>query len=688
MNRQFGIMMRVLLTAILLLSFVGCGSNDDTQPLRIGAKGFTEQRILAEMAAQLIRAEPKDYPVGPIVSCPDTFSAQRMIVTGQVDVMLEYTGTWWLFNKGPVPKDLDDEELFQRIKRESEVLGYRWLNPLGFENRYRLLVTAERAAALGLETIGDLRKLDRPIRVSCPPESVRRPIDGLYAMALAYDLKLDRDRILLEDDVNERVHDLLDGRVDVMTGYSTDGAIDRLGLTVLEDDQHFFPSYQAAFIVREDVPGEVGTYLSTILGRLRGHLNESVMRRLNDDVETRNMDPAEVARQFLLDEELIQNPDDVPLKRLPKLVIAQAEADALSSLSQLASETIGTAFPDRVIELRELPDRDPFEEVLNNQARVALVGAERFFRIRPGRPTERREQLRALTVIGNRLVHVIRRSNESGSSVPDPLSGRVGLSPPNSGSALVGHALLEGRDPAMQADVATLCRAVLANQLDAAIILAEPGRKEIVEALDSADGALRLASLEGWLDSQRAATLPFLRPSQFEVGLYGIDRIIETLGNQVVLAGAAFEDRELNAGPASALPTGAIPLTSTEIMALVNASPITVAPDPALPQAYADPTQTELITETGDLFESIWMTLLNLAALAFLTWLVAIVRAPEPDPEEDDAPRGWFGRKPEPIEAGLAPSPEPDDTDHAEASDKEKPFWLESGSQDADKPSE
>ena len=36
------------------------------------------------------------------------------------------------------------------------------------------------------------------------------------------------------------------GEVDVIDGYSTDGLIARYDLVVLEDDQRFFPPYEAA----------------------------------------------------------------------------------------------------------------------------------------------------------------------------------------------------------------------------------------------------------------------------------------------------------------------------------------------------------------------------------------------------------------------------------------------------------
>ena len=45
-----------------------------------------------------------------------------------------------------------------------------------------------------------------------------------------------------------------DGALDVTDAYSTDGELQRYGLTILEDDRGFFPQYLAAPLVRDDAP--------------------------------------------------------------------------------------------------------------------------------------------------------------------------------------------------------------------------------------------------------------------------------------------------------------------------------------------------------------------------------------------------------------------------------------------------
>jgi len=68
-------------------------------------------------------------------------------------------------------------------------------------------------------------------------------------------------------------------------------------LTVLEDDRHYFPPYQAVPLVRDDAlrrwPG-----IQTALDALAGRITADDMRGMNEAVDGRHRDPAEVVREF------------------------------------------------------------------------------------------------------------------------------------------------------------------------------------------------------------------------------------------------------------------------------------------------------------------------------------------------------------------------------------------------------
>ena len=88
------------------------------------------------------------------------------------------------------------------------------------------------------------------------------------------------------------------------SAFGTDGEISAYNLVVLEDDQNLFPPYQIAPIVSQAAldqnPG-----IADALNQLSPLLNDGVMRQLNYEVSGNQREPAEVAREFLVDSGLI-----------------------------------------------------------------------------------------------------------------------------------------------------------------------------------------------------------------------------------------------------------------------------------------------------------------------------------------------------------------------------------------------
>jgi len=101
-----------------------------------------------------------------------------------------------------------------------------------------------------------------------------------------------------------------DGAVDVIDAFATDGRIPAYELKVLEDDKGFFPPYYAAPLVRAEVieehPG-----LEEILNGLAGKISNKAMQELNFEVDEKGRKAREVAREFLVAEELVA-PDAKP----------------------------------------------------------------------------------------------------------------------------------------------------------------------------------------------------------------------------------------------------------------------------------------------------------------------------------------------------------------------------------------
>jgi osmoprotectant transport system permease protein len=100
---------------------------------------------------------------------------------------------------------------------------------------------------------------------------------------------------------------IYDHKLDVISGYSTDGRLKAYDLVVLEDDKKIFPPYYAAPVIRKAVL-EKYPELGPVLNKLAGKINDSLMTLLNYRAEYQNQSPEQIARDFLVSQGLYQPP--------------------------------------------------------------------------------------------------------------------------------------------------------------------------------------------------------------------------------------------------------------------------------------------------------------------------------------------------------------------------------------------
>ena len=162
----------------------------------------------------------------------------------------------------------------------------QWIKP------FLLVMLIAFAAVALVEGIGSMEG-DQQMLAGLPAEFMERR-DGWEGLKEAYGLELDAVQMnagLMYDAARE-------GKVDVIGGYSTDGRIQAFNLRVLEDDQHYFPPYYVAPLIRRETL-EKHPHLRGILNRLGGLIDDEMMRRLNYQVDELKESPRSVAKAFL-----------------------------------------------------------------------------------------------------------------------------------------------------------------------------------------------------------------------------------------------------------------------------------------------------------------------------------------------------------------------------------------------------
>jgi osmoprotectant transport system substrate-binding protein len=292
-----GARLRLSILACVVFSFaVALGSCGAARPdeIVVGSKNFSEQALLGEIVAQHLEARTH-REVTRRFYLAGSYICQQALLAGRIDLYVEYTGTA-LTAILHDPLQSDPAAVLQRVRSEYQRrFGLQVLPSLGFNNTFAIVVRGEDARRLHLKTISDAAPLARDWRAGFGYEFMERP-DGFAGLARTYGLSFrETPRIL---DLGLLYRALLEKQVDFVAGNSTDGLLAARDLTMLEDDKHYFPPYEAVPVVRADALGRFPEMRAALV-ELAGKINDEEMRRMNYELDGEHRDIADVAREFL-----------------------------------------------------------------------------------------------------------------------------------------------------------------------------------------------------------------------------------------------------------------------------------------------------------------------------------------------------------------------------------------------------
>ena len=280
-----------LLSLLTLLLFSGCRP---AQPhITIGSKFFTEQVILAELLAQHIEARTGIH-VERKTNLGGTLLCQKALESGQLDLYVEYTGTALtaVLNESPSG---DSKTVYERVRKGYlDRFNLEVTEPLGFENTFAMVIRGSDAQQFHLNSISDIVPLASHWRAGVGYEFLERP-DGFPGWIQRYGLHFAAQPSVMDLGLIYRA--LVDKKVDIVAGNSTDGLIDALHLVALADDRHYFPPYDAVPIVRRDKLTRF-PQLRLALADLANKISAEDMRHLNAEVDANQRDAPAVVRAF------------------------------------------------------------------------------------------------------------------------------------------------------------------------------------------------------------------------------------------------------------------------------------------------------------------------------------------------------------------------------------------------------
>ncbi len=277
---------------VLVVLMTSCAPPRLDHPV-IGAKNFTEQVVLGELLAQEIEAksglkvERRFYLAG-------SYICQQALVSGRIDAYVEYTGTA-LTAILKQPLNRDSAQVYDTVKK---LYDSRYQveagPPLGFENTFAMVIRGDDARRLQLKTLSQAAAFTPQWRLGVGYEFEQRP-DGLSGLSAAYGLKFAAPPRTMDLGLLYRA--LREHQVDMIAANSTDGPIKAFHLAILEDDRHYFPPYQAVPLIREEALRR-WPQIGVALQALAGKITAEDMQTMNEAVDGKHRDPADVVRQF------------------------------------------------------------------------------------------------------------------------------------------------------------------------------------------------------------------------------------------------------------------------------------------------------------------------------------------------------------------------------------------------------
>ncbi len=293
-----------ILVLFISLLFAGNSPAQDKR-ITIGGKNFTEQYLLPELAKLLL--EDEGYSVN-LRTGVGTAIARQSLETGQIDMYYEYTGTAYtvFYQQDDTEIMTNPGKVYDWVKKKDAEKGLIWLEPVEFNNTYTLMMRREDSERLGVKSISDygqfVEKDPDEITFALEAEFWERP-DGFRALMDLYGFRMSV-RAVKRMDMGLTYMALRNDQVTSAMGFATDGRIAAFDLVNLEDDKGFFPVYNPAVVIREEVLNK-HPEIRDILRPLGEKLNTDAMQRLNAEVDVEHRDVTTVAREWLQENGLL-----------------------------------------------------------------------------------------------------------------------------------------------------------------------------------------------------------------------------------------------------------------------------------------------------------------------------------------------------------------------------------------------
>jgi osmoprotectant transport system substrate-binding protein len=291
-----------LLVLGLILALAAC-TNSPTPPadredgaIDVATFDFPESMLLGEIYSQALEA------AGFVVERHIGLGSRELVMPAMtqhsVDFVPEYVGTALQFvSLGAQAPSADESATRRTLEPYLAERGMTLLASARGQNQNGFVVTDELAQRFDLGSISDLREVDQGLSLGGPPECPERAF-CLGGLETVYGL--DFGDFLATDSGGPITRSaLLAGEVDVALLFTTDPAIERNDLVLLEDDRQLQPAENVTPVVQTELIEQHGRELTSTVDKVTAHLSTAELRRLNGLVNGDASNLHEVASEWL-----------------------------------------------------------------------------------------------------------------------------------------------------------------------------------------------------------------------------------------------------------------------------------------------------------------------------------------------------------------------------------------------------
>ena len=292
-----------MLAALLLLLPFGLRDTTGENELLLYDGDYSETQIMHHMVKLLVE-DKTDLTVTIQDQMSQVNNFKSLTGDGHTcDLMISYDGTllttFLHLDPTDVPEGMSIYDYANRTAGEQH--GLRLLGKLGFDNTYAVAVPETLAAQYDLRTVSDLVPVAPQLSFGAEHEFFTEEGSMKFGPFTAfYGLNF---RTVVPVDVSLKYAAVENGSFDVTEVYATDGLNRKANLRVLEDDRGFFPDYNGALLVREDVFerfADAAPNLEEVLNLLTGQISNDDMVEMTYQVDVMGRTVDDVAREFLV----------------------------------------------------------------------------------------------------------------------------------------------------------------------------------------------------------------------------------------------------------------------------------------------------------------------------------------------------------------------------------------------------